>query len=400
MSRFDLYKSVVRLTHTWQGRVSQGSGILFGPGGFILTNNHVIANSDTGTAFGTLTADKIEGLDQEPTGGMDAEVVIRNEASDLAVVRLKEGAPECFVDILNAPAIDDSAMERRIRVIGYPGLGGGTITVTRGIVSGFDAVRNLKTDAEVNPGNSGGAAFDAMGNFLGIPSFTVSEGSGKLGFIITIDTVRQWFEAILKNGIPSSSSQIAGAFSSSNLKFSKENVDQGSGNPRALLKLATVETLLRGKEYEKAMPHLEYLVRELPRSALVYHYFGNVFLGLGQYDKAAGFYRVALGYNPTYVPALGNLGAALMHLLRHADALPIFERIIDATDSAAELWVAYHNMGRIYEIWKSDALAEPYKAKAAQLRAVSETNFDVKTPRPLLLHALVEAEIKFGGDIS
>jgi hypothetical protein len=38
--------------------------------------------------------------------------------------------------------------------------------VTRGIVSGFDEISNLKTDAEVNPGNSGGAAFDDLDTFL------------------------------------------------------------------------------------------------------------------------------------------------------------------------------------------------------------------------------------------
>ena len=57
-------------------------------------------------------------------------------------------------------------LEKRIRVLGYPPLGGGTITVTRGIVSGFDEIGNLKTDAEINPGNSGGAALDDIDVFL------------------------------------------------------------------------------------------------------------------------------------------------------------------------------------------------------------------------------------------
>ena len=77
----------------------------------------MIANADTWTAFGTVTADKLEAVDRVPTGSMEAEVVIRNEAYDVAVLRLTGVAPEHFIDILHSPAINESVIERRVRII-------------------------------------------------------------------------------------------------------------------------------------------------------------------------------------------------------------------------------------------------------------------------------------------
>jgi S1-C subfamily serine protease len=58
-------------------------------------------------------------------------------------------------------------------ILGFPGSGGTTITVTSGIYSGMAldwGVEFYKTDAIINHGNSGGAAFDANWNFIGVPT--------------------------------------------------------------------------------------------------------------------------------------------------------------------------------------------------------------------------------------
>ena len=60
-----------------------------------------------------------------------------------------------------------------IFVLGWPGTGGCTITMTQGIYSGMELGYEFdfyKTDATVNHGNSGGAAFDAAGHFIGVPT--------------------------------------------------------------------------------------------------------------------------------------------------------------------------------------------------------------------------------------
>jgi len=153
-ANFNLYKSVVRLTNTFglDKRQSLGSGVVFSPTGLVITNNHVIEEANFGTAFGQITVESLDSVDRPASDAVPAEVVIRNEGVDLAVVRITGAAPPHFIDLLSTPPIDASLMERRIRVLGYPPIGGGTITVTRGIVSGFDEAGNLKTDAEINPG--------------------------------------------------------------------------------------------------------------------------------------------------------------------------------------------------------------------------------------------------------
>jgi S1-C subfamily serine protease len=156
---------------------------------------------------------------------------LERAASDLAVVRITGVSPTHFIDLLKVPPTNESLIERRIRVLGFPPLGGGTITVTRGVVSGFDEVGNLKTDAEINPGNSGGAAFDDLDSFLGIPSFIVAGEEGKLGFLISADRVKQWLAAALKSGLPATTEELGVAFGNSNLDFYGDNLDQSTWQP-------------------------------------------------------------------------------------------------------------------------------------------------------------------------
>ena len=396
-TNLDLYRAVVRLTNTFglDNRRSLGSGVVFSPTGLVITNNHVIEDDDFGTAFGKIVVESLQRVDRPASEGVPAEVVIRNENYDLAVVRITGAPPAHFIDLLNSRPVDESLMERRIRVVGYPPLGGGTVTVTRGIVSGFDEAGNLKTDAEINPGNSGGGAFDDLNTFLGIPSFIISDAQGKLGFIISVDRVKEWFEAVLKSGVPGTSEQLASAFVSSNLKFSGDNVDQSAQYPRILGKFAAVETLLSRNEYEKVIPHVEFILNKRPRSALAYHYLGNALLGLARYPDAARQFRTCLGYNPNHIPALGNFGLTLIHLGRHGEALQIFEQIIDATENPVELWAAYTNIGQIYKDWGQAAVSELYSQKATELStAAAEHRGKYKHQHSRLADAIVEVEIE------
>ncbi|MFA7309201.1 MAG: serine protease [Patescibacteria group bacterium] len=72
-----------------------------------------------------------------------------------------------------------------INILGYPTVGGELITVTRGIMSGFEFIgknRYFKTDAVMDHGVSGGLAVSNTGCILGIPS----AGRGKIGFILDL----------------------------------------------------------------------------------------------------------------------------------------------------------------------------------------------------------------------
>jgi hypothetical protein len=365
----------------------------------VITNNHVIEDADFGTAFGQITVESSRSVNQPVSDAVAAELVIRNEVCDLAVVKFKAGPPAPYIDLLKSPVVDTSLMERRIRVLGYPPLGGATITVTRGIVSGFDEAGNLKTDAEINPGNSGGAALDDLGTFLGIPSFVLADEGGKLGFIISVDRIRQWLGSVLKSRTPETIEQLATAFASSNLNFTGDNLDRSNKYPRILGKFAAVETLLNRGKYEAALRHIEFILEKRPRSALAYHYRGNALLGLERYPEAADQYRRCLAYDPGYIPALGNLGVTLLQLHRHGEALQIFEETIDNSDDPAHLWAAYTNIAKIYDDWGQGKESKLYRDKATELSVatkgrISQYGHHEKEGIARLAEAVVYAEIK------
>jgi S1-C subfamily serine protease len=364
-TNFGTYKSIVRLRNdsTIGGSGGLGSGVVFSPSGLILTNNHVVEDADFGTALGKISVEFLEHADRPPSNALPAEVIIRNEIYDLAVLKTDRSLPSDFIDLVSAPAIDASIMEQRIRILGYPPVGGSTITVTRGIASGFDEIQNLKTDAEINPGNSGGAALDENDLFLGVPSFIVGDAQGKIGFIITINRIREWFAEILKDAVPATSAELDQAFSSA-LIFTDDNVGRDCRYPRIVAKFTAVELLLAECEFAKVIPQIEFILDKRPRSALAYYYFGVALLGLGAYVDAISQFRICLAYNAHHIPALGNLGVTLAHLGRYLEALQIFEQIIDLTEDPAMRWTCYNNIGQIYAIWGKADLARSYEEKA------------------------------------
>src|SRR5690606_24945257 len=98
---------------------------------------------------------------------------------------------------------DDLMIGDEINMFGYPGLGGNTPTYTKGTVAGFlDEDRNgiyewIKTDAELNYGNSGVLSTDDQGRFVGVPSAGNTDAVGKIGLVRTgnlaLDFVNSYF---------------------------------------------------------------------------------------------------------------------------------------------------------------------------------------------------------------
>ncbi len=183
-----------------------GSGFVIASDGYILTNNHVIANSVT--SGGDIVVRLQDGT------AYDATVVGRDASYDLAVLRVSNRA-------LTALQFGDSekvAVGDSVLAIGSPlGLQG---TVTLGIISAKDravtaggsrsdnAFNNaLQTDAAINPGNSGGPLVDSTGAVIGVNSaiatlgsFSSQTGSIGLGFAIPINQARKTAEQLIKNG--------------------------------------------------------------------------------------------------------------------------------------------------------------------------------------------------------
>jgi Do/DeqQ family serine protease len=163
---------------------SLGSGVIVDGSGLVVTNYHVIEGA---SEVKVALADKRE---------FDAEIVLKDEHSDLTVLRLKD-AKERF-PVLEFANSDDLQVGDVVLAIGDPfGVGQ---TVTHGIVSALARTQVgvsdyrffIQTDAAINPGNSGGALVDLNGRLIGINTaiYSRSGGSQGIGFAIPANMVR------------------------------------------------------------------------------------------------------------------------------------------------------------------------------------------------------------------
>jgi len=172
---------------------SLGSGFIIDPSGYIVTNNHVIEDSDQ------ITVALQDGTQ------MPAKVVGRDTKTDLALLKVTPKKP------LPATKFGDSDKARVgdwVIAIGDPfGIGS---TVTAGIVSARNRNINagpyddfIQTDAPINKGNSGGPLFDMDGNVIGINSaiFSTSGGSVGIGFSIPANLAREVIGQLRQFGI-------------------------------------------------------------------------------------------------------------------------------------------------------------------------------------------------------
>jgi Do/DeqQ family serine protease len=170
-----------------------GSGVLVDPSGLVVTNYHVIENM---TDVRVALADRRE---------FDAEIVLRDPRTDLAVLRIKGGANFPVLTMGDSDALEVGDF---VLAIGDPfGVGQ---TVTQGIVSALARTQIgasdygffIQTDAAINPGNSGGALVDLDGRLVGINSMIYSRSGGSmgLGFAIPVNMVKGVVAAALHGG--------------------------------------------------------------------------------------------------------------------------------------------------------------------------------------------------------
>jgi S1-C subfamily serine protease len=160
-----------------------GSGVILTADGYILTNRHVVEDSQS------LSVALSDGRE------FPATIVKISDVTDLALVKVEAtGLPAASIGDSAALQVGQTAI-----AIGSP-LGTYTETVTRGIVSGLDreitvtdqATRRettlsglIQTDAAINPGNSGGPLLDISGDVIGINTAVATSAEG-LGFAIPI----------------------------------------------------------------------------------------------------------------------------------------------------------------------------------------------------------------------
>lgn len=176
-----------------------GSGFILTEDGYILTNYHVVENSNS------ITVAMYSG------DTYDATLIGYDESNDVAVLKVDaEGLSPVVLGDSDNLNVGDSVV-----AIGNP-LGELTFSLTAGLVSAKDREVTLsnsltmdliQTDCAINSGNSGGALFNLYGEVIGITNAKYSSSSASseasidnIGFAIPIDQVRSIFESIITNG--------------------------------------------------------------------------------------------------------------------------------------------------------------------------------------------------------
>lgn len=196
--------SVVSIEVRAQQGVATGSGMILKADGYILTNNHVVAEAASGA---DVTVTFSDGHEQP------AELVGATPDYDLAVIRVKEKGLEPLV----LGDSDEVVVGDAVLAVGSPlGL---EATVTTGIVSALHRpvkageaaeaafIDAIQTDAAINPGNSGGPLVNSAGEVIGInsaiaqgPGTTAATGNIGLGFAIPSNQARHTAEQLIETG--------------------------------------------------------------------------------------------------------------------------------------------------------------------------------------------------------
>lgn len=199
-----------------------GSGTIISRSGLILTNAHVASIHAPGLALfyedielaltpepDALVIAMTDSESQPPEKKYIAEVISADGALDLAVIQIVSDLDGNPVDVesLDLPFVelgdsDQIQLGESVRIFGFPGIGGETITFTQGTVSGFETQENvgnrafIKTDTEISGGNSGGLAVNEAGEIIGVPTWTQSSGTGGvIGRLRSINLAQPLIEA-------------------------------------------------------------------------------------------------------------------------------------------------------------------------------------------------------------
>ena len=172
-----------------------GSGVIFSPDGYIITNNHVV---DGATDIKVTLSDRRI---------LQAKLVGNDPLTDLAVIKI-EGS-----NFPNMPLGDSAQLHPGQTVLAFGNPFGFRFTVTRGIVSALNRPnpynddprkpgQYIQTDAAINPGNSGGPLVNARGEVVGINTFLISPSGSfsGMGFAIPTSIVQPVVDSLVRYG--------------------------------------------------------------------------------------------------------------------------------------------------------------------------------------------------------
>lgn len=199
--------SVVSIQAGTNNQESTGSGAVLDRQGHIVTNNHVVAGSDSIVV--TMSNGQI----------IKATVVGADPSTDLAVIKL-DSVPKAGLNPVEFADSNDLVVGQGVMSIGSPLGYANTVTTgvisatdrpvviaTQGASNGYAATDAIQIDAAINPGNSGGPTFDSTGKVIGINSSIASTSTNQseagnvgIGFAIPSNLVKSITSSIIKDG--------------------------------------------------------------------------------------------------------------------------------------------------------------------------------------------------------
>jgi serine protease Do len=263
-----------------------GSGIIFSPDGYILTNNHVAEKARN--VFCTLSnRDEVR-----------AEVIGLDALTDLAVLKLDLSEKD-YETVPYAPFGDSDSLEvgEIVMALGSPlGL---SRSLSLGVISSIDRYFEdvgemvspynlwIQTDAAINPGNSGGPLINIHGEVVGINARAIFFGEN-LGFAIPINTARLVIDRILRDKIVQRSEiGIEWQEIKDYRKYKKDaglngvlisHIEKNSPAEQAGLKAGDLVNAIGEKTidavYQEELPKIRKFISEIPvGSDLKFYYF-------------------------------------------------------------------------------------------------------------------------------
>jgi hypothetical protein len=174
-------RGVVRV----EAGLGHGSGFYVdGPGALIATNAHVVEGTSDVSVY-------VDSATRVP-----AQVVLRDEDADLAVLRVSAGAcPKCTALLLSSDS-SPIAPGMHVTALGFPLHQG--VSISTGIISSAQT-DIVTTDANLNPGNSGGPLLDGLGEVVGINTFRErSLGDAGISGAIAVSKLRELLTRVPK----------------------------------------------------------------------------------------------------------------------------------------------------------------------------------------------------------
>lgn len=186
-----------------------GSGWIYSPDGYIVTNAHVVKNATPGSL-------RVQLHDQDGAEPLPAKVIGYDARSDLAVIKVDANRQLPYLALGSSK---DAKVGEWVLAFGSPFSTDLQQTVTQGIISAKGRVLEgaaselgalgasigdvIQTDAAINPGNSGGPLVDLNGRVIGINESIISPGGAGgfvgIGFAISADTAARVIPQLIQN---------------------------------------------------------------------------------------------------------------------------------------------------------------------------------------------------------